>query len=306
MRKLYLLILAAMLSQVSHAQKGVPGYQIDSAVVETKTLVKQEKRVYEYDDAGRQAVCYRYWYKDGWQLLNKDLTSYNENGVLEKEETFKWDTDAEAFTLVESTEVTEYNAENGQPSVTVHSNWVQYQFEKYVVTKYNGRQPEDLDVYQRDMVDDEVWNFYGNRHYEYYDDGSVKVKSSSVDYMGMFTISQTVVYEYDEHGNVVKEPSRLEPTELFGDEVDAESITYYQNEYDGIGNLTKTTEYNKNNIEYDSTWYYWSKSGEASIHNPHRLTLPSVCYDLTGRPVGTDRPKHGIYIRNGKKITVTR
>lgn len=300
------MILAAMLAQVSDAQKGAEGYLLDSVIVETSTHIKQEKRVYEYDEKGRPTVCYTYYNRNQsgeWALLNKEQMTYNDGDILVKDETYRWNDDTATFTLVESTEVTEFDADNGQPSITVYSNYVSYEFARYEVKKYNGNLPEDLEIYQRDATDDEVWNLYANQHYEYDVNGNVTLARISIDYVGMFTLTQTVVYEYDEHGNVVKETSNIEPAELFGDEMEAESISLYQNEYDENGNVKTITRTNENGRANEFQYLYWSINDPAGINGQTMLSRQTPKhFDMTGRMLPQNhRHMPGIYIQNGRK-----
>ena len=297
MRKFYFSLLGAMFALTVSAQdfSAQAGMKLDSVYSESADGVRMSKSVYEYDANGRIVTEYTYNYDfQGVNVVSmiKGVATYDDQGRLVREDVYE--SNGGDYVLSGYSENSEFDAENRPTVVTEYSiddenpaAGIQLE-SKTVVSKYNGQNPEDYELYAWNGSD---WDLYMTMHSDYNAQGLPVKSTQSMSVMGM-TYTNTMTYEYDDHGQIL----RSETSSGFGIVTTAD----YTNTYDADGNLIKQV---CSTMGTDVTMYlFWSKGGSAGLDRVMDSEKASAYYDLGGRRLNGQPTKKGIFIHNGKKV----
>lgn len=329
MKKFYLMMLfGAMFATSASAQATENGYVLDSTYTTNASDARMSKEVFEYNDTQQPTASYSYTYYDQTGALTstaapsgKTLTTYDDQGRPTKEEDYVYENND--WTKTSLMEYSEFNAE-GNPTVIVI-----YELDdenpaaglqpsvKYVVTKYNGKEMEDANMY---MNEGGEWLNVGTYHNDFNDWGGVTKTTTIYNMMG-YQFSTESTYEYDSEHRLVKETSQdmmgglnittyewdshgYSTKETYTIAEGGNHVSTFVNEYDGNGNIAKraeTPDYGEKTTEY----YFWSKNGATGISSL-RLNdqLKGIYYDLNGRRMNGTPTQKGVYILDGKKTLV--
>lgn len=297
MRKIYLAFIGVVLATTASAQDfySQAGYQLDSLYSVGATGERLSKTVNEYDAQGRATVDYGYTYVGGVETLStKGVANYDDQGRSVKIEEFEYQNGG--FVLTGYTENSEFDAEKRPTVMTEYgiddenpAAGIQL-LSKTVITKYNGLNPEDMELYAWNGAG---WDLYATGHSDYNAQGLPVKTTTSMSIMGM-TYATTITMEYDDHWQIVKSVTESG----FG----MNTVQEYVNSYDANGNLIKQ---NTSTMGVEVTMFlFWSKGGTTGLLKQLLDESSSAYYDLNGRRLNGKPQQKGIYVHQGKTVVI--
>ena len=289
MKRIYLLLLGAMMALTASAQQKV----LSKYAVDPVTNEKTWQEDYAYENGKLTEVHTTYYYVEG-NVESKTLRIYDDQGRLLREEYYDKRDGEYVMTRLEESEGQEWN-EDGLPTTVVtyyedKNNPGQMVPEwKDIIYGYNGMDDLDLDEYISDGAGG--WTFYATYRAEYNSKGEF-VKHYREIYWGGNVYTTTLLHEYDDHSWLTKSTQTSDHAENF------EYI--FENFYDANGVIEKRNFY-KNGQFFEIQYFVWGDPNAVQSVKADDGTAP--WYDLSGRRLSTP-PTKGIYIHKGRKIVV--
>ena len=311
------LLLAAVAMMTAVSAQAQDELVIDSICTARADGLRQNKEIYVYNDSKLNTDVYMYYYfdldnssihLDEPLLTRHTLRTYNEQGVMQKEEQYSYEEKSEGA-LVFVGEFTEWNDEAQQYAVITSYRTDDFDDDseltpqqKGIITKFHGSiGPEEMELYR---MGDNDWELLANAVYEY-DEADRSVKETMV--LSGSPIKIITSYEYDDHDNRTK--ATIDQTaEILGVEMNINhSEVTYDNDYYADGHLRQvvTTE---NGTLAQTDDYYWGHGADVpTAISPKTIMSRQVLervFTLGGRQVNGQPTRPGIYIVNGKKTVI--
>lgn len=289
MKKLYLLLLGAMMALTASAQNLISSYTVDPTT---------NQKIWSYEatfENGRLMEAFdTYYYDDGYVYECKTLYTYDDLGELLRTEDY---VRVDGEWVITGKVDTEHDADG-------HEVWITWsddennpgqlvQYMKHVIFSFNHTTPLNYDAYMPDG--NGGWMFYATIRGEENSQGEI-AKLVSTTYYGGDTFITTKTYEYDDHNWLTRETYT---SEIFDDY----EMTY-ENFYGADGNIEKRNVYNSG--QWTAIQYYTWSDPTAIQSLKGSPAANASWFDLNGRRINGQPAKKGLYIRNGQKVFVNK
>ena len=316
MKKILAMAAVAMMTAVcAQAQDELV---IDSICTAGYDGLRQNKEIYVYNDSRQNTDVYQYYYFDldnnsihlDEPLLTRHTRrTYNEQGVMQKEEQYSYEERSEGV-LVLVGEFSEWNEAAQQYAVFV--SYGADEFDDYselkpqqkgIISKFHGTVgPEEIELY---TMGDNDWELMANIEYEY-DEADRSVKETMN--MGGSALKLITYYEYDDQGNKTKTTFDQKAEILPGVET---TISHYEvtyaNDYYDDGHLHQVVT-SENGTLRQTDVYYWGHGADVpTAVSPKTIMSRQMLervFTIGGRQVNGQPTRPGIYIVNGKKTLI--